>query len=102
MGEEKRKDAIKKYLSENGIKPNSRGYKPLFYAILEASNYPDRSCNELFDNVAEILSKEGVRAVTSKSIYRNAYYAIKHSKNGSYEGGPYDFIKSCSIELESM
>lgn len=101
MGDEKRKEAIKKYLQDNGIKPNSKGYRPLYYAILEASHHPDKTCSELFDNAASILSGDG-KPVSQSIAYRNAYYAIKHSRNGSYDGGPYDFIKSCSVELETM
>ena len=102
MGDENRRSAITKYLSDNGIKANSKGYKPLFYAILEASHNPDMSCLELFDAAAAILSKESSKHIDGRGAYRNAHYAIKNSKNGSYEGGPYDFIKSCSIGLENM
>ena len=97
-----RKDVIKKYLHEQGIKANSKGYKALFYAILEASNHPEMSCSELFEAAASILSNEGQKKVDGKTAYRNAHYAIKNTRGGSYNGGPYDFIKICSIELESM
>ena len=97
-----RKEIVMKYLREKGIKANSKGYKALFYAILEASHYPDKSCSELFDAAALELSSEGLKKIDGKTAYRNAHYAIKNTRNGSYDGGPYDFIKSCSIGLESM
>lgn len=100
--ENARKNAIKKYLSENGIRANSKGYKALFYAILEASYHPEMSCSELFDNAAKTLSAEGSKTIEGNTAYRNAHYAIKNTRNGAYEGGPYDFIKSCSIDLETM
>ncbi len=102
MGDENRKAAIMKYLSDNGVKANAKGYKPLYYAILEASYHPDMSCLELFDAAAGNLSKESSKAMSGKTAYRNAHYAIKNTKNGSYKGGPYDFIKSCSVALENM
>lgn len=102
MNEEKRKQAIKRYLADKGIKPSSRGYKALFYAILEASCEPDKPCMELFDVAARAMSSESSNQFSGDRAYRNANYAIKNSKNGSYEGGLYEFIKSCSIELESM
>ncbi len=102
MEEKEKKEIIMRYLLDNGIKPNSKGYKLLFYAILEAASYPDRSCTELFDGLASMLSNEYNKVVTPQNAYRNAYYAIKNSRNGSYNGGPFDFIKSCSIELEKM
>lgn len=99
---ENRKEIIKKYLHDKGIKANSKGYKALFYAILEASEHPELSCSELFESAAAILSSESQKAIDGKTAYRNAHYAIKNTRGGSYDGGPYDFIKSCSIELESM
>ena len=100
--ESARKSAIKQYLTSNGIRANSKGYKVLFYAILQASYYPEMSCSDLFEEAARILSAESPKPVDASKAYRNAHYAIKNSKNGAYEGGPYAFIKSCSIELESM
>ena len=102
MSDEAKKNAIKQYLSDNGIRANSKGYKALFYAILEATVHPEFSCSELFDEAAKVLSLENGKEVDGKTSYRNAHYAIKNTRNGAYEGGPYDFIKSCSVNLESM
>ncbi len=97
-----RKNAIKQYLSDNGIRATSKGYKALFYAILQASYYPELSCSELFNEAAKTLSAESSKPVDGAMAYRNAHYALKNTKNGSYSGGPYDFVKSFSINFESL
>ena len=102
MSDDKRKAIISQYLSDNGIKANSKGYKALYFAILEASYHPELGCLELFEAVSSQLSKENGKPVDGRGAYRNAHYSIKNSKKGSYDGGPYDFIKSCSVKLESM
>lgn len=98
----RKKAYIRDYLSDSGIKANSKGYKALYYAILEAVEHPGYSCSELFEKAAEKLSAENKDAVTGHVAYRNAQYAIKNSMNGGYVGGPYTFIKSCSVKLEIM
>ena len=98
--DEMRKERITEYLKKMGISTSCSGYKALFSAIMIASRKPELSCAEIFSETALELIGPSVTKEQEKTIYGNAYYAIKHNKSVKYEGGPFNFIKDCSVELE--
>ena len=100
ISQDKKKEKVNEYLKKMGISTSCSGYKVLFNAIIIASLKPELSCAEIFDEVANDMYGVDASADQKKTCYRNAYYAIKHCKNVHYEGGPLNFIKDCSIELE--
>lgn len=92
---EAKKNAVRAYLKENEVSPTAAGYNVLLYVIIKASEEPNFSCRQLFDSYAkEVLKKDG----QSKTAYKNANYAIKHSASKSKS--TFRFIKDCSVSLE--
>ena len=78
----RKKAYIRDYLSDSGIKANSKGYKALYYAILEAVEHPGYSCSELFEKAAEKLSAENKKTIEAIGVSGQQHGFVPLDKDG--------------------